>query len=349
MIDERKKKLKNIRKLLIMILLGMGLIGNFNFHGQVASAMNNSKKVEKRITPVTPNFDVADLADYVLPAVVTLEPRTIENTYRGLDFVSGLGSGFFISPKLILTTFNVVSGSHDIKVLLNDGIEVEAKIVNEDQKNNLALLEVITPGFENSRFLKLGSNEESRAGEWVLSAGTPFDPAFAGSVSVGTISSYQKINIEGREAEFIVSDISFNTGNGGGPLVNFKGEVVGINSGKILAKGYEKMAIAIPVNVAKTKLEDLKKKKIDFGIVGKSVNTDLVNKDNNISGVFVMNFKTGSLALKAGIKPGDIITEINGVKIDTVDKMNKVKENIDKKINIKIIRNGKNIELKTSL
>lgn len=289
---------------------------------------------------------IADVVEEVSPGVVTVSVSSIVNSYRGVNEVSGIGTGFFISPTKILTNQHVVLNSSNVKIVLNDGKEVEARVVNTDQVNDIALLEVTTPGFENSTVLKMGSSEEIRVGDWVIAIGSPLDLSFSGSATVGIISGLSR-TFETRYgvSTFIQTDAAINPGNSGGPLLNLNGEVIGINTAKIDVDGVESIGFAIPINFAELKLEELSQYVINLGIAGVDIDEQTFVRFGVPTGVFVVEVERDSIAHKIGIIPGDIIVNFNGVEINSIEQINELKKKVEDQISIDIIRNGKIMKL----
>ncbi len=254
-----------------------------------------------------------------------------------------LGSGFIISHDgYIFTNSHVVEQADKILVKLSTGKEYEAKVVGKDAKTDLALIK-IKPG-ESLPVVETGDSEKLRVGDWVIAIGNPF--GLEQTVTAGIVSAKGRVIGAGPYDNFIQTDASINPGNSGGPLFNMEGKVIGINTA-IVAQG-QGIGFAIPINMAKTILPDLKSKgKVTRGWLGVSVQdvTDEIAKNLKIKdtgGALVSEVFKGDPADKAGLKAGDLITEVNGKKIkDTHELLLTIASfHVGDKIEVKALRDG---------
>jgi serine protease Do len=228
-----------------------------------------------------------------------------------------LGSGFIISPDgYIFTNNHVVEQADKILVKLSDGKEYEARIIGKDAKTDIALIKIKPAG--HLPVAEIGDSDKLRVGEWVLAIGNPF--GLEQTVTAGIVSAKGRVIGAGPYDNFIQTDASINPGNSGGPLFNMEGKVIGINTA-IVAQG-QGIGFAIPVSMAKNILPDLKTKgKVSRGWLGVSVQDiteDIAKsmKQKNTQGALVAEVFKGDPASKAGIRPGDVIVEINGKKVN---------------------------------
>jgi serine protease Do len=263
-----------------------------------------------------------------------------------------LGSGFIISKDgYIFTNNHVIEKADKIKVRLSSGKEYDATVKGRDPRTDLALIK-INP--DNSLpTVSLGDSDRLRVGDWVMAIGNPF--GLDHTVTAGIVSAKGRVIGAGPYDNFIQTDASINPGNSGGPLFNMAGEVVGINTA-IVAQG-QGIGFAIPVNMAKEILEDLKAKgKVTRGWLGVSVQDiteDLAKslklKDRN--GALVTEVFEGDPADKAGIKQGDIIIEVDGKKVkDTHELLRFVAVlPVGKKAAVKVLREGQVKELQLTV
>jgi serine protease Do len=230
------------------------------------------------------------------------------------------GSGFIISSDgYVLTNHHVIEGSDKVVVHLADRREFVAKVVGSDQSTDVAVLKI---DMKNLPVLAIGDSQIVKPGQWVVAIGSPF--GFDYSVTAGIISALGRPSIDGsqRYVPFIQTDVAINRGNSGGPLLNTKGEVIGINS-QIFSNsgGYMGVSFAIPIQVAMNAVEQIKTtgsvKRGQLGVQVRDVqNNELADSGLKIAdGAFVASVQNGSPAAKAGIKPGDVITSFNGQKI----------------------------------
>ncbi len=350
-------KLKKIKVSVISFSVLVILLG-FVFYGNISSVKGSNKVANNSLGKISflqsqstsQNKSIADVIEEVSPGVVTVKVNSVVNSYTGYNEVTSIGSGFFISPTKILTNQHVVSNASNITIVMHDGETISAKILNSDQVNDIALLEVTSPNFKSDTVLKLGSSSKMRVGDIVVAIGSPLDLTFSGSATLGIISGLSRtIDTKNGVSTFIQTDAAINPGNSGGPLLNMDGEVIGINTAKINVDGVDSIGFAIPIDFAQLKLIELSKPVINLGIAGVDITPKDTKRFGISSGVFVVEVELGSLANKIGIIPGDIILSFNGVKVKSVDEINDLKKNIQGGFNINVLRNGKLIKFKLDI
>ncbi len=272
-----------------------------------------------------------------------------------------LGSGFIIDKDgYILTNAHVVSGAKEIRVTLSDGREFNATLKGKDLRTDLAVIKIEA---NNLPVAKLGDSNNLKIGQFVMALGNPFGISTEyenpePTVTLGVVSAlHRHLPAASGRASFedlIQTDAAINPGNSGGPLVNLKGEVVGVNAAIITRSGgYEGIGFAIPINKAKRILGHLiKGEKVLYGWLGVSIqnlNEDLrsyfVIKEKR--GVIVVRVFKDSPADKAGIKEGDLIISFNSQPVnDSRDLVNLVTESeVGKVVPVEILRGGKTIQL----
>ena len=189
-------------------------------------------------------------------------------------------------------------------------------------------------------------------GESVVAIGNPLGKEFIGSVTTGVVSAVNRqVSIENKDLKFIQTDAAINPGNSGGPLVNSKGQVIGINTAKIGQEGVEGLGFAIPINTVNPKMENLIKPVLNIGISCRNITEDISKEYNIPVGVYISQIKEFSAAQKAGITPGDIITQFDGKKIKTVEEINKLKatHKAGDIVKAELVRNGKTIKISLTL
>jgi len=322
----------------------------------------------------------ADLAEQLMPSVVNISStqtiKTTSNPFKNFQFPPGspfedmfkefnrpserkataLGSGFIIDKKGIVVTNNhVIEGAEDIIVSVNGSTEYQAKVIGTDPYMDLAVLQIESD--EKFEPVSFGDSDKARIGDWVIAIGNQF--GFGGTVTTGIISSRNRDIGLTRYDDFIQTDASINQGNSGGPLFNLDGKVIGINTA-IIAPGRSGsigIGFAIPSNPASKVVEQL----IEFGETKRGwlgvriqVVTEAiadVEKLEKPEGALVANVSEGSPAAKGGIKPGDIILEFDGKKVDTMRTLPKLvaQTEVGKRVTVKIWRNQQLISKKVLL
>lgn len=230
---------------------------------------------------------------------------------------SGSGSGFYISADgYILTNNHVVQDAVKVKIFDIDRREYTAKIIGTDPKTDLALLKI---NAEKLPYIALGDSNDVEVGEWVLAIGNPFNQDL--TVTSGIISAKGRQLGLAQYEDFLQTDAAINMGNSGGPLINMKGEAIGINSTILTpSQGSIGIGFAIPTNMAKKVVADLKNKgrvvRGWFGItIGDISEGDAKDLDLPMGGVLVQGVENNSPAQKAGLKRYDLITAINGREV----------------------------------
>ncbi len=259
-----------------------------------------------------------------------------------------LGSGFIIDEEgYILTNYHVIKGVDEVKVKLpGEEDEFKAEVVGTDAKTDLALIKIAAG--RQLPVVKLGDSDKIRVGEWAIAIGSPFK--LEHTMTVGVISGKGRSGFHITHYEdFIQTDASINFGNSGGPLVNIHGEVIGINTLIIHPYMGHGIGFAIPINMAKDILPQLKERgKVVRGWLGvsiQSVTKDLAEILNlpDTKGALIGGLIEDSPAEKAGIVEGDVIREFNGKPIESVQELQKevARTEVGKKVKVKIIREGK--------
>lgn len=271
------------------------------------------------------------------------------------DFTQqSLGTGFIIDEDgFILTNNHVVEKTDEIKVTLADKREFTAKIIGRDPKTDLALIR-IEPDIP-LKPLPLGDSEKLEVGDWVLAIGNPF--GLGNTVTAGIVSAkYRQIGA-GSYDNFIQTDASINPGNSGGPLLNTAGEVIGINT-VIFSKsgGSVGIGFAVPVNMAKDLLPQLKKGRVVRGWLGvmiQRITPDLKNKLHlkDEKGALVGDVPAGGPADKAGIKRGDVIVSFDGKEIKEVKDLPYIVAStpVGKNVKVELVRKGRKRSLQVKV
>jgi putative serine protease PepD len=301
---------------LVAGLLG-GILGGDATKGLISSGVN---LVSSTSTIERSPDSVAGIAARVLPSVVSIETTS--------KVGGGSGSGFVISSNgYLLTNNHVIADADAINVVLNDGREFAAKVLGRDESYDLAVLKIKMTGL---KALQFGDSEKVQVGDSVIAFGSPL--GLSGTVTQGIISAKDRPVTAGDEnssTSFISAlqtDAAINPGNSGGPLVDATGAVIGVNSaiatlGAGSQTGSIGLGFAIPINQARKTADQLiKDGKATYPVIGVSVDM------NYTSGGALIAKKTtailpGGPAAKAGLRPGDLITAINGIKINTPEEL----------------------------
>ncbi|GAA4376994.1 Do family serine endopeptidase [Hymenobacter koreensis] len=242
----------------------------------------------------------------------------------------GSGSGVVIAANgYIVTNNHVIDKADKIEVVLDDKRKYKATLVGADPNTDLALLKVEA---DNLPYVRYGNSDQVKVGEWVLAVGNPFN--LNSTVTAGIISAKgRNINIlRGREGmgieSFLQTDAVVNPGNSGGALVNLNGDLIGINSAIASRSGsFEGYSFAVPSSIVSKVVDDLLKYKVVqralLGVNIREVDATLASekKLKNLDGVYVVGMGSTSAAAEAGLKAGDVITEINGVKVNTSSQL----------------------------
>ncbi|MCE5242012.1 MAG: DegQ family serine endoprotease [Syntrophobacteraceae bacterium] len=271
---------------------------------------------------------------------------------QGKTKTHALGSGFIIdSDGLILTNNHVVEKADEIKVKLDNGKEYDAKVVGRDPKTDIALVRV-KPGPDFPKPAELGDSDAIRVGDWVIAVGNPF--GLGHTVTSGIISAKGRVIGAGPYDDFLQTDAAINPGNSGGPLFNMSGEVVGINTA-IVAQG-QGIGFAIPVNVAKDLIPQLKGGKVIRGWLGvmiQDLTPELAESFGikQTKGIIVADVVGDGPAAKAGLQRGDIVTALNGKPIESTHVLSRTVAGTapNSQITLQVIRDGKTKDVKVTI
>ncbi len=317
--------------------------------------------------------DFASLAERVSPAVVsvkaekTLRPGVDPRIPHGMeDFfgnpfggrgggeyqVPSLGSGFVISADgFIVTNNHVIEDVDKIEVVFNNGVELEAKIIGRDPKTDIALIKV-TPEAPLEA-LSLGDSDAVRPGEWVVAIGNPF--GLEHTVTAGIVSAKHRNIGQGSYDDFIQTDAAINPGNSGGPLLNLRGEVIGINTA--INPRANTIGFTVPINMAKQVLPMLR---VDghvtrgwLGVVIQSITPELASEFglSEVAGALVSRVLPDGPADAAGLRVGDVIVEFDGQGIDEWNDLPRVVAGtpVGRKVAVIVVRGGKRTKLKVKV
>ncbi|MEW6543672.1 MAG: Do family serine endopeptidase [Nitrospirota bacterium] len=301
---------------------------------------------------------ITDLAERVKPSVVNILP--VQGPGRSKDAPRerqpnspGTGSGVIVDPHgYIMTNNHVVGDAGEVEVRLSDKTKFVAQVVGKDPDTDLAVLKVATD--RTLPAAAFGDSASVKVGQWVLAVGNPF--GLDRTVTLGVVSGIGRENMNlSRYENFIQTDASINPGNSGGPLFNIRGEVVGINTAIInFAQG---IGFAIPSNMAKQVYQQLVSRgKVIRGWLGvgiQPVTAELASKFGGTEGegVLVNEVFENDPAARAGIKPGDIITKVDGKLVDTPNALSRLIAQLEPgaTASVEVIRDSQRLTLSVSL
>lgn len=306
--------------------------------GEDSQAKYTSSKLENPITKVS---------EIIGPTVVGINSSEDGFLEPKSGDICSSGSGIiFDSNGYIVTNYHVIEGKPKVTVKLSSGKVLNASIIGTDPRSDLAVVKIDAKSLPTAKF---GDSSKIKVGDLAIAIGNPLGQEFAGSVTAGIVSALnRKIQYGGSIYKVIQTDAAINPGNSGGPLCNEKGEVIGINSLKMGSdQNVEGMGFAISINEVKDIIKSLmdygKIPRPSLGIYGQSV----VSEKNNIKGVYVKEVIPGSGAMAAGIKPTDIIMELDNKKVSRFEDIADIldKHKVGDSVSCKILRNKKAVQI----
>ena len=358
---------------------------------QVGALFNNEKTFERDGEPIAEKVTNAEtitvpeiVAEYsgkelssqeiialAKPSVVGIKTMIEEYyTFYGTQTYEGVGSGFIITEDgYIVTNYHVIEDAVSIKVILSNGIEYDAETVGYDALSDVAVLKIDATELPA---LVIGNSDVVIAGDTVIAIGCPSGIDLAGTATRGMVSMVNReiaiTDYYGRTQKMmkvIQIDAAINPGNSGGPLLNSRGEVIGINTLKLSSTGYEGIGFALPINgvmalvdqicengaVVERPADSFVTGKAALGITYREITAAESRQYKLPQGVLVVFISQGGAAQKCGIKSGDVITEFDGVEITTDEKLIELIES--KKpgdvVKVKVYRDGEDITLDVTL
>ena len=379
--------MKNLAKFLLFVLLvSVGISALYDYrlkHGGLN--LPSTRTPEKYTLASSPNVDPKQVASLealnrerralvssVIPSVVAVKTskKILIPRERGLDLFeffygnqrqfrnpndqalvqNSLGSGVIVTNEgHIITNNHVVDQVDEIEVQLSDGRTKKARLVGADSQADLAVLKIDDPGVKP---LKLADSDTVQAGDFVLAIGNPF--GFEETVTDGIISSKMRPNRTDAFGDLLQTNAAINPGNSGGPLINLRGEVVGINTAIISRSGGSQgIGFAIPSNTIRTALESLLKQgRIIRGYLG--IQTRALQPGQNAAeteGVTVEEVVPGSPAAQAKLQRGDVIRKFNGRDVKNINALRSIvaQTELNKNVELEIVRDGKSLNVTTQI
>lgn len=354
--EPKKKKSNGIFKVIALSLI-TGLLGGAIGGGSTYYLMKGyiNKPSNKVITPNPQTFNTSlealtasEAFERVAPAVVIVSVSGVID-YSGIipQETEGIGSGFIINEEgYILTNYHVIKGAKEVVVTLSDGRDVKAKVINYDENKDIAMLKISDDSVKVPAVVELGDSDALKPGEQVLAIGTPLSKDFNQTVTSGIVSAVNR-TVETNSAvklNLIQTDAAINPGNSGGPLVNTRGEVVGVNNMKIASSEVEGIGFSIPINEIKDRIESLSKPILNLGISVREINSDLAKQYNMDEGLYIVQITEFSPAEKSGLQGGDLMIKFDGKRIKTFDELKSIRDTKQEGdvVSVEVVRNGEN-------
>lgn len=298
---------------------------------------------------------VVAIAERVGPTVVGISNQGASRSLLKQDLVEmGSGSGVIISQDgYIVTNYHVISGAERLMVSLADGRQIEAEVRGSDPDTDLAVLKISASNLPTAI---LGDSTAIKTGELVVAIGNPLGYEFARSVTAGVVSAKERnITVQDQKFKLIQTDAAINPGNSGGPLVNARGEVIGINSVKLAVSGVEGMGFAIPISDAQPIINQLIKNgfvsRPSLGIWGIAVDEATARTNNIPQGIYISEIIRGGPAYKSGLTAGDVIVAVNGSKVVTFDDLSAALKpfKVGDQVTVGVWRHGRNLNVELVL
>src|SRR5262250_2258127 len=334
-----------LKRTYFVAALALMLVAGVTLGAMAGGRSERSPQVSAPTAPVLPvqmplnTGSFAGVAEAIKPAVININTvskggpggRTPFEEFFGEDFFKrffgdaperipqrSLGSGVIVDGTgIALTNAHVVEKATEIEVITLDGSKHRAKVIGSDRKTDLAVLK-LDDGKGKFAFARLGDSDKMQVGDWVIAVGSPF--GLQSTVTAGIVSAKARNIGQGPFDDFIQTDAAINPGNSGGPLVNMQGEVIGINTA--IVAGGSGIGFAIPSNMARKIYTEINSKgRVTRGWLGVSIQPltpELAKSFNakDTKGVLVSDVIPDSPAAKAGLKPGDILLDFDGKKVE---------------------------------
>ena len=307
----------------------------------------NTASAAKARTSVR-NTPVVQVAREVGPAIVGITNKAVAQdffTNRQIEVERGFGSGvIFRNDGYIVTNNHVIEGANELIVSLEDGTTYSGTLVGTDEMTDIAVVKVDARNLPSARF---GNSDDIMVGEPVVAIGNPMGLALHGSVTVGVISAIDR-SISLNDVSLLQTDAAISPGNSGGALVNYEGEVIGINNAKVAREGVEGIAFSIPINTVKDVVNELMEKGyvarpyLGVQIFDPTTAARYGYQLNIKRGVYIFQVTINSPADRAGLQRGDIILSVDGKAVNSVSEVrsNIVSHKVGASVKVTFDRNG---------
>lgn len=355
--SRKRRMMKNIIAVIIIIAVSAtvgGVTAAYIVKNKLADnpySTTNKSIFEQKKDEKTESMEQSKTADNnIVKVAKSLGPAVVGVSNKAEGFMGmqdqGQGSGvIFQSDGYIVTNNHVIDGAQKITVKLSNGKILEAKVIGKDPRSDLAVIKINS---KNLPVAKFGDSSKVKVGETAIAIGNPISEEFAGTVTSGIISAVNReIKYQGAVYKTLQTDAAINPGNSGGALANEKGEVIGINSLK--TGDSEGIGLAISINEVKSIVEQLVKNgKVARPYIGVGGVT-AYSRDLGISGVLVKTVEAG--AKSAGIKPRDLIVELDKKKVEAFEDISGIldKHKIGDSVECKVLRQGKEMKFTIKL
>jgi len=315
---------------------------------------------EARDLPEHQNTAIVRATERVLPTVVGITNKAlVQDIFDGRSILRerATGTGVIIDADgHIVTNNHVIEGASELRVTLGDGVEYPARLIGSDAATDLAVIKIEKNNLPVAHF---GDSNDLAVGEGAIAIGNPLGLTFSQTVTVGVISAKQRtVTINEHNFTFIQTDAAINNGNSGGPLVNLKGEVIGINTAKIKIPGVEGMGFAIPANTVKNITRDLiihgRIIRPWIGVYWGGDVDEALSRQLQLPvtyGVLIQGAAEDSPAARAGIRRGDVIIAMGGKRVANFNDLRRTifEHEVGAEVELTIIRDGQEMKLSVIL
>lgn len=319
-------------------------------------AKDDNEKLKEIAEKEGQELSTQEIAVKAGPAVVGVLSKVQSYNFWGQATTGQTsGSGVVVSQDgYIVTNYHVIEGAMSVQVVLNSGVEYDAKVVGYDQKSDIAVLKIEE---KDLTFVTFGDSSAVMVGDRAVAIGNPLGTELMGTVTQGIISAVNRtVTVEDKTMTLIQTDAAINSGNSGGALLNAYGELIGINTVKMAATGVEGLGFAIPSNQVKEIVDDVMqygyvRGRLVIGVSGTNITERLAQYYDLPVGFYVNEVAEGYGAYLAGVQPGDVIIKCDGVVTKNIDEINaqRDKHKVGDIMSITVVRNGETKTLNVKL